>query len=64
MSNEVETCCQVIAYSDDDDDDGNNNNNNNNNNAIGMIKSRRIRWAGHVEGIRGIGMHIGFWCEI
>jgi hypothetical protein len=36
LSNEVETCSQVIVYSDDDDDDDNNNNNNN---IIGMIKS-------------------------
>jgi hypothetical protein len=55
MTNEVETCSQVIAYNDDDD---------NNNSIIGMIKSRRMRWAGYVERIRGIGMHIGFWWEI
>jgi hypothetical protein len=28
-----------------------------------MIKSRRIRWAGHVARMRRIGMHIGYWSE-
>jgi hypothetical protein len=26
-----------------------------------MIKSRRIRWAGHVERMGRRGMHIGYW---
>jgi hypothetical protein len=28
-----------------------------------MIKSRRMRWAGHVEQIGRRGMHIGYWWE-
>jgi hypothetical protein len=28
-----------------------------------MIKSRRMRWAGHVARMGRIGMHIGFWWE-
>jgi hypothetical protein len=29
-------------------------------NVIGMIKLRRMRWAGHVACMGGRGMHIGF----
>jgi hypothetical protein len=32
-------------------------------NIIRMIKSRRMRWAGHVARIRLKGMRIGFWWE-
>jgi hypothetical protein len=32
-------------------------------NLIRMIKSRRMRWAGHVTQIGRRGMHIGYWCE-
>jgi hypothetical protein len=32
-------------------------------NIIRMIKSRRMRWAEHVAGIGGKGMHIGYWWE-
>jgi hypothetical protein len=28
-----------------------------------MIKSRRMKWAGHVAPMGRIGMHIGFWWE-
>jgi hypothetical protein len=28
-----------------------------------MIKSRRMRWAGHVARMGRRGMHIGFWWE-
>jgi hypothetical protein len=28
---------------------------------IRMIKSRRMRWAGHVSHMGRRGMHIGFW---
>jgi hypothetical protein len=28
---------------------------------VRMIKSRRMRWAGHVAGMGRIGMHIRFW---
>jgi hypothetical protein len=28
-----------------------------------MIKSRRIRWAGHVARMREKGMYIGYSCE-
>jgi hypothetical protein len=28
-----------------------------------MIKSRRMRWVGHVARMGRIGMHIGFWWE-
>jgi hypothetical protein len=28
-----------------------------------MIKSRRMRWAGHVERMDRRGLHIGFWWE-
>jgi hypothetical protein len=28
-----------------------------------MIKSRRMRWAGHVAQIGRRGMHIGYWWE-
>jgi hypothetical protein len=28
-----------------------------------MIKSRRMRWAGHVARMGRSGMHIGYWCE-
>jgi hypothetical protein len=31
---------------------------------IRMIKSRRIRWIGHVARMGGRGMHIGYWWEI
>jgi hypothetical protein len=30
---------------------------------IRMIKSRRMRWSGHVARMGGRGMHIGYWCE-
>jgi hypothetical protein len=30
---------------------------------IGMIKSRRMRWAGHVACMGQRGMHIGYWWE-
>jgi hypothetical protein len=30
---------------------------------ITMIKTRRMRWAGHVAKMGGIGMHIGYWWE-
>jgi hypothetical protein len=30
---------------------------------IRMIKSKRMRWAGHVAGIRRRGMYIGYWWE-
>jgi hypothetical protein len=29
-----------------------------------MIKSRRMRWAGHVAPMGRRGMHIGYWWEI
>jgi hypothetical protein len=29
---------------------------------IRMIKSRRMRWAGHVAGTGRRGMHVGYWC--
>jgi hypothetical protein len=32
-------------------------------NIIRMIKSRRMRWAGHVAQIGRKGMHIGYWWE-
>jgi hypothetical protein len=31
---------------------------------IRMIKSRRMRWAGHVERMGQRGMHIVYWQEI
>jgi hypothetical protein len=31
---------------------------------IRMIKSRRMRWAGHVTRMGRRGMHIGYWWEI
>jgi hypothetical protein len=31
---------------------------------IRMIKSRRMRWGGHVARRRGRRMHIGYWWEI
>jgi hypothetical protein len=31
---------------------------------IRMIKSRRMRWAGHVARMGRRGMHIGYWWEI
>jgi hypothetical protein len=31
--------------------------------AIRIIKSRRIKWAGHVARMGRRGMHIGFWWE-
>jgi hypothetical protein len=31
---------------------------------ITMIKSRRMRWAGHVARIGRRGIHIGYWWEI
>jgi hypothetical protein len=30
---------------------------------IRMIKSRRMRWAGHIAQMGRRGMHIGFWWE-
>jgi hypothetical protein len=30
---------------------------------IRMIKSRRMRWAGHVARMRRSGMHIEYWWE-
>jgi hypothetical protein len=30
---------------------------------IRMIKSKRIRWSGHVSRLGSRGMHIGFWWE-
>jgi hypothetical protein len=30
-------------------------------NIIRMIKSRRMRWAGHVARVGRRGMHIGYW---
>jgi hypothetical protein len=33
-------------------------------NIIRMIKSRRMRWVGHVARMGRSGMHIGFWWEI
>jgi hypothetical protein len=30
---------------------------------IRMIKSRRMRWAGHVALIEEKGMHVGYWWE-
>jgi hypothetical protein len=30
---------------------------------IRMIKSRRVRWAGHVARMGRKGMHIGYWRE-
>jgi hypothetical protein len=32
-------------------------------NIIIMIKSRRMRWAGHVARMGRRGMHIGYWWE-
>jgi hypothetical protein len=32
-------------------------------NIIGMIKSRSMRWAGHVARMGRIGMHVGYWWE-
>jgi hypothetical protein len=31
-------------------------------NIIKMIKSRRMRWAGHVARMGRTEMHIGYWC--
>jgi hypothetical protein len=31
---------------------------------IRMIKSRRMRWAGHVARMGRRGMHVGYWWEI
>jgi hypothetical protein len=31
---------------------------------IKIIKSRRMRWAGHVARMRRRGMRIGYWWEI
>jgi hypothetical protein len=28
-----------------------------------MIKSRRMRWLGHVARMEMKGMHMGYWCE-
>jgi hypothetical protein len=28
-----------------------------------MMKSRRMRWAGHIARMRRRGMYIGFWWE-
>jgi hypothetical protein len=30
---------------------------------ISMIRSRRMRWEGHVARMGGRGMHIGYWWE-
>jgi hypothetical protein len=30
---------------------------------IRMIKSKRMRWAGHVAHMGRRGIHIGFWCK-
>jgi hypothetical protein len=30
---------------------------------IRMLKSRRMRWAGHVAQMRRRAMHIEYWCE-
>jgi hypothetical protein len=30
---------------------------------IRVIKSKRMRWAGHVARMGGRGMHIGYWWE-
>jgi hypothetical protein len=30
---------------------------------IRIIKSRRMRWAGHVARMGRVGMHIGYWWE-
>jgi hypothetical protein len=32
-------------------------------NIIKTIKSRRVRWAGHVARMGRSGMHIGYWWE-
>jgi hypothetical protein len=32
-------------------------------NVIRMIKSRRMRWAGHVARMGGRGRHVGYWWE-
>jgi hypothetical protein len=32
-------------------------------NKIRMIKSRRMRWAGHVPEMGRRGMHVGYWWE-
>jgi hypothetical protein len=32
-------------------------------NIIRMIKSRRMRWSGHVARMRRLGMHIVYWWE-
>jgi hypothetical protein len=32
-------------------------------NIIRMIKTRTMRWAGHVAQMEGKGMHIGYWWE-
>jgi hypothetical protein len=32
-------------------------------NIIRMIKSRRMRWAGHVGRMGRRGMHVGYWWE-
>jgi hypothetical protein len=29
-----------------------------------MIKSRRMRWAGHIARMGRRGMHVGYWREI
>jgi hypothetical protein len=30
---------------------------------IRMIKSRRMRWAGHVERMEAKGIYVGYWRE-
>jgi hypothetical protein len=32
-------------------------------NVIRLIKSRRMRWAGHVAQMGRRGMHVGYWWE-
>jgi hypothetical protein len=31
---------------------------------IRMMKSRRMRWEGHIARLGRRGMHVGHWCEI
>jgi hypothetical protein len=32
-------------------------------NKIKVMKSRRVRWAGHITCMERIGMYVGFWWE-